>query len=312
MPDSFADRLWDAVELKTAPVVVALDPVFESLPPEFRERRASASIPELEAIALFSREILSLIAPHVPVVKINSAYFEMYGGQGVTEYFRLIDVASRAGLLVIGDAKRGDVGHTAEMYAAAHLDGTSRIGASDGAVPDAVTVSGYFGLDGVKPFIDLSIAQGRGLFVLVRTSNPSAAVIQDARLKDGSKVHELVAAEVARWAGNSATIGRRGYSNVGAVVATRNPDDAARLRELLPQSWFLVPGYGSQGGRAEDFAPYFKSDGSGALIAAGRSVIFAHQMPAYRDRFGGDWRACVGQACRDFVEDLRRVAPRPL
>lgn len=310
MPDSFADRLWDAVQRKGNPAAVALDPVLEQLPAELRERTTSAPNSELEAIVLFSREILSIIAPHVPVVKINSAYFERYGGQGVGEYFRLVGAASRLGLLVIGDVKRGDVGHTAEMYAAAHLDGSTRLGSSDSAIPDAVTVSGYFGLDGVKPFIDVANEQGRGLFVLVRTSNSSAAVIQDAVLKDGRNVHELVAAEVARWAVDSKTIGRRGYSSIGAVVATRNADDAAKLRTLLPKSWLLVPGYGAQGGRAEDFIPYFMPDGSGAIFVAGRSVIFAHQSAAYRDRFGDDWRKCVAQACMDFVEDLRRVAAR--
>lgn len=314
MSDPFADRLWDAVQRKGAPAAIALDPVFANLPSEFTERSnsrgQSATLSELESIGRFCREVLSIIAPLVPVVKINSAYFERYRDPGVGEYFRLVGEASAKGLLVIGDAKRGDVGHTAEMYAAAHLDGSLFPNSPEGAAPDAVTLSGYFGFDGVKPFIDLANSQGRGLFVLVRTSNSSAETIQDAVLKDGRKVHELVAAEVARWAGDSATIGRNGYSSVGAVVATRNAGDAAMLRALLPNSWLLVPGYGAQGGRAEDFVPYFKADGSGALIAAGRSVIFAHQSAAYRDRFGHNWRACIEQACKDFVEELRRVAPR--
>lgn len=314
MSDAFADRLWDAVQRKAAPAAVALDPVFESLPSEFTEpsktRGQTAAMSELEAIGRFCREVLSIIAPIVPVVKINTAYFERYRDQGVGEYFRLVGEALGKGLLVIGDAKRGDVGHTAQMYAAAHLDGSLFPDTPESAVPDAVTLSGYFGLDGVKPFIDLAHAQGRGVFVLVRTSNLSAEAIQDAMLKDGRKVHELMAAEVARWAGDSAMIGRCGYSNIGAVVATRNPDDAAKLRAILPQSWLLVPGYGAQGGRVEDFAPYFKPDGTGAIIAAGRSVIFAHQIATYCDRFGDDWRACVELACRDFAEDLRRVVSR--
>jgi orotidine-5'-phosphate decarboxylase len=139
------------------------------------------------------------------------------------------------------------------MYAAAHLN--SELDTPGIAAPDAITVSGYFGLDGVKPFVEIAKAQHRGLFVLVRTSNPSATVIQDALLQDGRKVHELVAAEVARWAGDLEMVGRSGYSNIGAVVATRSSGDAAKLRSLLPNSWLLVPGYGAQGGRAEDFAP---------------------------------------------------------
>lgn len=304
MPDPFADRLFDAVRRKASPAVVALDPVFSSLPDEYRKNT------EIKAIADFSREVLDIIAPLVPVVKINSAYFERYREEGIREYYRLVSDASRRGLLVIGDVKRGDVGHTAEMYAAAHLDGSFAQDSKDSAVPDAVTIGGYFGIDGAKPFIELAKTQGRGLFVLVRTSNPSAAAIQDSTLQDGRKVHELMAAEVARWATESGTLGHCGYTGVGAVVATRNAKDAAKLRSLMPQSWLLVPGYGAQGGSAEDFAPYFKADGGGALVAAGRSVIFAHLTPQYRERCGPRWQACVEQACRDFVDDLRRVAPQ--
>jgi orotidine-5'-phosphate decarboxylase len=206
---------------------------------------------------------------------------------------------------VIGDVKRGDVGHTAEMYATAHLEEP----VDDGNVPDAITIGGYFGRDGAAPFIESAKRQGRGVFVLVRTSNPSAAVIQDAAMSDGRRVHELVAAEVARWATESGTIGRNGYSAVGAVVATRNAVDAAKLRALLPQSWLLVPGYGAQGGRAEDFAPYFKADGSGALIAAGRSVIFAYIIVHQYAASGSNWQACIEQACKEFVADLERVVP---
>jgi len=314
MPDAFADRLFDAVRRKASPAVIALDPVFSSLPEELRKRADLSSRPalvaELEAIADFSREILSIVAPVVPVVKINSAYFERYREHGVKEYYRLVNDASGRGLIVIGDVKRGDVGHTAEMYTAAHLDGSHFGGLEDFAAPDAVTISGYFGIDGAAPFMEIAKKQGRGVFVLVRTSNPSAAAIQDAVLQDGRNMHELMAAEVARWAAESGTIGRCGYSGIGAVVATRNAGDAAKLRSLMPQSWLLVPGYGAQGGRAEDFAPYFKADGSGAIIAAGRSVIFAHDSPQYREQYGSKWQACVEQACKDFVEDLRRVTAR--
>jgi orotidine-5'-phosphate decarboxylase len=309
MPDTFADRLGDAVRRKGSPAVVALDPVFSQLPKELQARAGAqgqcSPASELEAVVQFSHDVLRIMAPHVPVVKINSAYFERYHGRGVAEYYRLVGAASRLGLIVIGDVKRGDVGHTAEMYAIAHLEAP----VDDGNVPDAITIGGYFGRDGAAPFIESAQRQGRGVFVLVRTSNPSAAVIQDAAMSNGRRVHELVAAEVARWAAESGTIGRNGYSGVGAVVATRNAVDAAKLRALLPQSWLLVPGYGAQGGRAEDFAQYFKADGSGALIAAGRSVIFAYQASQQYAALDSNWQACVEQACKDFVADLKRVVP---
>lgn len=309
MPSShFADRLLDAIDQRQSPSVVAMDPVFENLPAELRESVCNTSIDgHVEAIRIFSTCVLNTIAPIVPCVKINSAYFERYYDAGVALYHQLVQTASALGLLVIGDVKRGDVGHTAEMYAKGQLAKPELSSLSSSHTPDAVTINGYFGLDGVKPFIDTACKDQRGLFVLVRTSNPSAAVIQDVQTVDGRKVHEVVAAEVARWADDPRTIGTRGYSSIGAVVATRNRDDAARLRSAMPKSIFLVPGYGAQGGTAEDFRLYFKSDGTGAIIAAGRSVIFAHERPEY---LGQPWDRAVEDACRAFAKDVGRLISR--
>lgn len=310
--ENFADRFLQAAAARGAPCAVALDPVFTSLPAaaaqasaESRDARA-----ELDAIVQFSRRVLNVIAPIVPAVKINSAYFERYHADGIAAYDRLVAAASTLGLLVIGDVKRGDVGHTAEKYAAAHLcDAGCSAGSAGALAPDAITISGYFGLDGAAPFMDIARERGKGVFVLVRTSNKSAAAIQDVVTQDGRKVHEIVAAEVAGWAGGESMIGRAGYSCVGAVVATRDSKDAIRLRAAMPKSLFLVPGFGAQGGRAEDFLPYFDASGRGAMIAAGRSVIFAHAEPKYRSQFGNNWERCVEQACRDFAADIRRVIP---
>ncbi len=291
----FTDRLLTAIDARRAPCTVALDPVFESLPAAVRE-----SATPLEAIRRFSTRVLSIIAPIVPSVKINSAYFERYYDEGVGLYHELVQTASALGLVAIGDVKRGDVGHTAELYAKAQLARPDAPGIDPSHTPDAVTISGYFGLDGAKPFIDTAVRDQRGLFVLVRTSNPSAAVIQDVPTADGRKVHEHVAGEVARWAEEPRTIGAQGYSCIGAVVATRNKEDAARIRTTMPRSIFLVPGYGAQGGTAEDFRPYFKADGTGAIIAAGRSVIFAHERPEYQKMA---WEQAVEAACRAFAAD---------
>jgi len=286
---------------------VALDPVYAQLPKEFASRGASPAT-ELAAVARFSLKVIEIIAPLVRVVKINSAYFEHYGGAGLDGYFGLVGAAHAAGLVVIGDVKRGDVGHSAEQYAAGHLP--ARAGSGGERAPDAITINGYFGWDGVAPFAKLAAAQGQGVFVLVRTSNPSAAAIQDQLLSDGRKVHEAVAAEVTRWNAESGQIGAHGYGPIGAVVATRDAGDAAKLRAALPHSILLVPGYGAQGGRAEDFAPYFKPDGTGAIVAAGRSVIFAQENAKYRERFGEDWERCIAAACEDFAGELSRVLGR--
>ncbi len=303
MATNFADRLIEAIRRKGTPACVGIDPVLERLPAELREPAPADDAEAARQLRAFGAELIRLAAPHVAIVKINIAYFERYHAPGVGAYEALVAEAQSAGLLVIGDVKRGDVGHTAEMYARAHLSDSAAVTA-----PDAITISAYFGWDGVKPFAEAARETGRGLFALVRTSNPSAAALQDLALADGRKVHELLAGQVNDWAEASGTIGVHGFSSIGAVVATRSAADAGRLRERMPRSIFLVPGYGAQGGRAEDFAPYFRPDGMGALVAAGRSVMFAFDEPARREQHGDDWRGCIDAACRDFVADLARVA----
>lgn len=309
----FADRLIDAIRAKGTGATVNLDPVQSSLPKCYEAANANSHRISASAVVRdvhdYSLRVLRAIAPVVPVVKLNIAYFERFYGAGVDAYFDLIRQARELGMIVIGDCKRGDVGHTAKMYAQGQLADPPFSDAGTRAAPDAVTISGFFGIDGVKPFLEVCEAEGKGVFVLVRTSNESAAVVQDVSLSEGGTVSEMIASQVAGWAANSPTIGQNGYSGIGAVVATRNAEDAARLRGLMPHSFFLVPGYGAQGGKADDFVPYFKADGTGALVAAGRSVIFAFGQETYRSRHGEDWEASVRGACNDFVTDLRRVAP---
>ena len=310
--ENFADRLLKAIKDKKTPTVIAIDPVYDQLPVglvEHRDLNDEFDVEAaLDAVLEFCRRVIRIVAPLVPAVKINSACFERYYDEGIEGYYELVQEASASNLIVIGDVKRGDVGHTAELYARAHLADADFVDLDDQVAPDAVTVNGYFGLDGVKPFIDVACDQGKGVFVLVRTSNESAASIQDIVTQDGRKFHQVIAAEVANWAADPQAIGKRGYSAVGAVAGTRNPEDAAKLRAAMPQSIFLVPGFGAQGGTVEDCRPYFKSDGSGAIIVAGRSVIYAHQQPKYAEQFAADWEKCVEQACRDFVADLAPLA----
>jgi len=313
VPKNFADRLLEAVKDKNAPVCVGLDPVYARLPAEITGHRdmndEGDSQAALDAVLEFSRRVIRLVAPLVPAVKLNSAFFERYYWEGVEAYFELIQEASTAGLFVIGDSKRGDIGSTAQLYASSALADPDFQDLDNLVGPDAVTVSSYLGLDGMQPFIDAAREEQKGVFALVRTSNPSAETIQNARLESGTTVAEHIAGLVAEWAAQDGLIGESGYSALGAVVATRQADQAASFRERMPNSLFLVPGYGAQGGTASDFAPYFKPDGTGALITASRSVIFAYEEPRYYERFTSEWDKCIEQACKDFIADVRTILP---
>ena len=284
MSNHFADRLLEAIAAKGAPVCVGLDPRADRLPDELAGKG-------LAGIETFCRGVLEEVAPFVPAVKPQSAYFEVYGGAGVDLYFQLCRYARELGLLIIGDAKRNDIGSTAEAYATGHLVGDDR--------PDAVTVNGYLGADGLKPFIDVAGEHGRGLFVLVRTSNPSAGTLQDVVDPDGRKLYEHVAVMVAEL--GESVVGESGYSSVGAVVGATWPEEAAQLRAMMPRQIFLVPGYGAQGGTAEDCRASFSADGRGAIVNASRSVIYAHASDIYA---GVPWREAVAQAAQAFAADL--------
>jgi len=294
MVDNFADRLLAAIRDKGSPVCVGVDPVYERLPDELRSGEDTPAA-RAEAIREYSRRLLDVIAPIVPAVKPQIAYFEPYREFGLKAYYDVVAHARGLGLVVIGDVKRGDIGPTASAYAAAHLDGPD--------TPDAVTVNGYFGADGLKPFADHT-ARGKGLFVLVRTSNPSAASVQD--FSDGSNTpfYEHMARLVARFGQEDALVGQHGYSAVGAVVGATWPDEARRLREVMPRQIFLVPGYGAQGATAKDCAASFKEDGTGAIVNASRSVIFAYRADQYK---GLDWIEAVRRAAVAFAEDIRKA-----
>lgn len=308
MPENFADRLIAAAQLKRSPTCVGIDPDYSKLPASISGHREmndpDDSEAALDAILEFSRQILKIVAPYVPAVKINTAFFERYYSQGVEGYYELLQDAAKLNLIVIGDCKRGDVGNTADMYARSALSDPDFSNLDDMVGPDAITVNGYAGLDGVKPFIDVAREEQKGVFVWVRASNPSADVIQEARLESGLTVCEHIAQQVASWGAGDGLIGRNGYSTVGAVVAAKSKEATARMRELMPQSIFLIPGYGAQGGTAADVVPAFKSDGTGALVTASRSVIYAYSDPKYSAQFPDSWEKCVEQACKDFVADV--------
>jgi len=257
------------------------------------------------AIFDFGRAMIDSVAQHVPAVKINIAFFERYYAEGVRVYGRLVRYAQELGLIVIGDVKRADIGHTTRQYALAQLAPLGRPDMAEIATPDAVTVNPYFGIDGIGPFVEIARDTGRGLIVLVQTSNKSAEEIQGLKLLDGSVVCESVAALVQRWAEEEGLIGYKGYSCVGAVVSPRDLESTIRIRELMPNCIFLVPGFGAQGRTAKEVAKCFKPDGTGAIVNASRSVIYAYNQPEYRDTHGADWRGAIAHACTDFIGAVR-------
>lgn len=312
----FGDRLVNAIRKKNVPACVGLDPLVERFPasllsdvgirmtPDNQLKTGTSLGAIVEALLAYGREVVRLVAPYVPVVKINIAFFERYCAEGVRAYFELVKYAQEVGLMVIGDVKRADIGHSTTQYAHAHLGDPEHAGV---AAPDAVTVNPYFGFDAIRPFIDVARNTGRGLFVLVQTSNASAAEVQNLTLSDGSPLCHQVARLVQTWAGGEGLVGSRDYSCIGAVVSPRDLQSTERVRALMPKCIFLVPGFGAQGRTADEVAKCFKADGTGAIVNASRSVIYAYQEEQYRKSFGDDWRGCIEQACKDFVGAIRTV-----
>ena len=308
MSNHFADRLCDAVKSKKTPLVVGLDPVYGRLPGAIRTHRdmndefdAAAAV---DAIFDFCTQTMRIVAPMVPAIKINIAYFEKYLWEGIETYYSLVSEANELGLEVIGDVKRGDIGHTAESYASAHLENSELVGLEDVLMPDAITINGFAGIEGIEPFANVADKEGKGIFVWVRSSNAGAAAIQDFADSAGQTMYEKLAEVVGEIANKPQHIGSSGYSNVGMIIGGTSPKATAALRKKYDKVWFLVPGYGSQGATAADCVRFCKSDGTGALINASRSIIYAYEIPKYKEQFGSDWKKCIEQAVIDAKVDL--------
>ncbi len=308
MTSHFADRLCEAVKTKKTCLTVGIDPVYNRLPAAIRNHRQMNDeydvAAAVDAIFDFCTQTMRIVAPMVPAIKMNIAFFEKYFWEGIETYYALISEAEDLGLEIIGDVKRGDIGHTAESYASAHLENPELTGLEDTLVPDAITVNGYAGIDGIEPFAQIATKQGKGVFVLVRMSNPSAAEIQDFTDAKGMKMYEKIAEVVNKVADMPERIGKSGYSNIGMVVGGTSAEATSSLRNKYPKSIFLVPGYGSQGASATDCIKFCKPDGTGALINASRSIIYAYEKPKYKEQFGDDWKRCVEQAVIDAKVEL--------
>lgn len=308
MASHFADRICKAVNTKKTSLVVGLDPVYNRLPKSIISHRsmndefdAAAAV---DAIFDFCTQTMRIIAPMVPAVKLNIAFFEKYLWEGVETYYALISEADDLGLEIIGDVKRGDIGHTAKFYASAHLENPELVGLEDTLAPDAITINGFAGAEGIEPFAEMANEQGKGVFVWVRSSNEGAAVIQDFADADGQTMYEKIAEVVGEIANDPERIGSCGYSNVGMIVGGTAPEVTTALRQKYDKVLFLVPGYGSQGATAADSVKFCKPDGTGALINASRSIIYAYERPQYKDQFGDDWKKCIEQAVIDTKVDL--------
>lgn len=311
MASHFGDRLCEAVGNKKTPLVVGLDPVYSRLPSAIKDHRemndefdAAAAV---DAIFDFSTQVLRIVAPMVPAVKINIAFFEKYLWEGIETYYSLVSEGDELGLEIIGDVKRGDIGHTAGLYASAHLENSELVGLEDIVAPDAITINGFAGEDGIEPFVKMADEQGKGVFVWVRGSNPSSAAIQDFADGSGEKMYEKIAEIVGQIADKPERIGGNGYSNVGMIIGGTAPEVTTALREKYDKVWFLVPGYGSQGASAQECVRFCKDDGTGALINASRSIIYAYEKPKYREQFGDDWKRCIEQAVIDAKIDLAKA-----
>ncbi|MEZ6058099.1 MAG: orotidine-5'-phosphate decarboxylase [Planctomycetaceae bacterium] len=308
MTQHYADRLAGAITVKGTPALVGLDPRFDSLPEPIRLRAIDGGGSECEIRARgfeeFCLRIIDVVSPLVPAVKPQVAFFEECGPAGMSALWRVIRAARERGLIVIADAKRGDIGSTAEGYARAWLAGADIDAAPWGA--DALTVNAYMGVDTLEPFITQANARGAGIYVLARTSNPGSAHFQ-SRMTEGESLYSAVARAVQQCASES--LGECGYGAVGAVVGATYPAELAELRAAMPSVPLLVPGYGSQGGTSADVAAAFRADGQGAVINSSRGIIFAHSRAGYKERFAPEhWEQAVEAATLDMIADLRTHA----
>jgi len=304
-------KLINEIKKKEAPIVVGLDPQLSFIPEHILSRAYDEAGKNLKGIALaiteYNKGIIDAVYDLVPAVKPQIAMYEQFGIEGLIAYAKTCEYAKSKGLIVIGDVKRGDIGSTSAAYATAHLgfveiDGVKFTPFEE----DFATVNPYLGTDGIKPFIDVCNANDKGIFVLVKTSNPSSGELQDKRLfengGEGRPVYELMGEMVNNW-GLTSMDGD--YSNVGAVVGATYPEMAVVLRKIMKKSFILVPGYGAQGGKGKDLKPFFNEDGLGAIVNSSRGIIAAYKNEAYA-KFGPEGYAEASRAAvLDMKEDIR-------
>lgn len=302
------NKLVKKIKETNAPVVVGLDPMMSYLP-EYITKKAFEEYGETlegaaEAIWQYNKGIIDTTYDLIPAVKPQIAMYEQFGIPGLVAFKKTVDYAKEKDLVVIGDVKRGDIGSTSAAYATGHL-GKVQVGSKTYSLfdEDFATVNPYLGTDGIKPFIDVCKEEKKGLFILVKTSNPSSGEFQD-RLIDGKPLYELVGEHVAKW--GEEHMGDE-YSYIGAVVGATYPEMGKVLRKIMPKSYILVPGYGAQGGTAEGLKPYFNEDGLGAIVNSSRGIICAYKQDKYA-KFGElNYADASRQAVIDMIEDINSI-----
>ena len=308
----FIDRLMNRVKELQNPTIMGLDPKLEFIPKSIREKNletygntlaaASASILE------FNKKLIDATAGIVPAIKPQLAYYEMYGIEGLKAFLETVRYGREKGFIIVADAKRNDIGSTSQAYSAAFLGETAlEAGKSEPVFDaDAITLNAYLGIDGIGPMLEDCKKYGKGAFILVKTSNPSSAQLQDMVVQDGRTIYEVMADHVKEW-GKDFT-GECGYSSIGAVVGATWPEQLKSLRTRMPFTCFLVPGYGAQGGGAKDVAPAFDKNGLGAVINASRSLMCAYKLEKWKGEFTIEEfdQACREEALR-MKEELQSV-----
>ena len=298
-------KLITNIKKTNAPIVVGLDPMLSYIPKwllnncygEFGQNTAGAS----EAVFRYNKAIVDATYDLIPAVKPQIAMYEQFGIDGLIAYKRTVDYCHEKGLVVIGDVKRGDIGSTSAAYATAHL-GAVEIGGKKyaGFDEDFATVNPYLGSDGIQPFVDVCKEYDKGIFVLVKTSNPSSGEFQD-QLVNGKPLYEMVGAKVEEW---GASTMEGDYTNVGAVVGATYPEMGKVLREIMPHTYILVPGYGAQGGTGKDLVPFFNKDGLGAIVNSSRGIIAAYKKDEYASFGEKNFADASRRAVIDMIQDI--------
>ena len=299
------NKLISNIRKTNAPIVVGLDPMLNYIP-EHIQKKAFAEFGETlegaaEAIWQYNKGIVDATCDLIPAVKPQIAMYEQFGIPGLVAYKKTVDYCKSKGLVVIGDIKRGDIGSTSAAYAVGHL-GHVQVGSRKyaGFDEDFATVNPYLGSDGVKPFMDVCKEEKKGIFVLVKTSNPSSGEFQD-RVIDGRPLYELVGEKVAQWGDE---LMGDGYSYVGAVVGATYPEMGKVLRKIMPKTFILVPGYGAQGGKGADLVHFFNEDGLGAIVNSSRGIIAAYKQDKYKEFGAENYADASRQAVKDMIADI--------
>lgn len=295
------DRLAEQIRRKKNPCIVGIDPEWSKIPECYRRGECSAA----ESILRWSLDVVDAVSDIVPAVKPQMAFFEVHGAEGIRVHQEVVRYAHSRGLLVVDDSKRNDIGNTARAYAYAHLAKGGPIDA------DFLTVSPFLGTDSIQPFADVAMRDGKGLFVLVKTSNPGSVEISEAVNPQGKKISRWLAEYV--HAAGERCVGASGYSAIGAVVGATFPQEAAELRKIMSSNFFLAPGFGAQGGGAKDAVPCFNEDGLGAIVSSSRGVLYHYlnedaydrSVPAYQDSV----RAQAARMKQEVYNELKKACP---